>query len=159
MPPNKLNLKIGAIVILLRNFNINSGLCNGTRRVIKNIIENIVDCEVISGGRIGERVFIPRINLTSTETNLPFKLKRRQLPLRLAYSITITKSQGQTFDKDGLYLRHPVFTHGQLYVAFSRVCCLKNIRIKVENNDYYGTFKNHVGIYTKNIVYREVFNI
>ena len=33
-------------------------MCNGTRMVIKNIMENIVDCEVISGGRIGERVYI-----------------------------------------------------------------------------------------------------
>jgi ATP-dependent DNA helicase PIF1 len=137
MPPHKLNLKIGAFMLLLRNFNINNGLCNGTRMGIKNIMENIVDCEVISGGRIGERVFIPRINLTSTENILPFKLKRRQLPLRLAYSTTINKSQGQTFEKAGLYLRHPVFTHGQLCVAFPRVSCLNNIRIKIKNNDYH----------------------
>ena len=60
MPPHKLNLKIGAFMILLRNFNINNGLCNDTGMGIKNIMENIVDCEVISGGRIGERVYIPQ---------------------------------------------------------------------------------------------------
>ena len=43
-----------------------------------------------------------------------------QFPLRLAHSLTITKSQGQTLSRVGLDLRCSVFAHRQLYVALSR---------------------------------------
>ena len=47
---------------------------------------------------------IPRIKLAPSDINLPFVLERRQFPVRLAYSMTINKAQGQTFDKVGIYL-------------------------------------------------------
>ena len=56
---------------------------------------------------------------------------RRQFPLILAFAITINKSQGQTFNKVGLFLPAPVFNHGQLYVAFSRATSEKNFYIKI----------------------------
>ena len=52
---------------------------------------------------------------------MPFQFKRRQFPLQLAYCMTIHKSQGQSFEKMGIYIDKPLFTHGQLYVALSRV--------------------------------------
>ena len=51
--------------------------------------------------------------------------------IRLAYAMTINKSQGQTLDKVGIYLRQPVFDHGQLYVAFSRVRSNENFQVLV----------------------------
>ena len=47
-------------------------------------------------------------------------VRRRQFPLRLAYSMNINKAQGQTFEKVALYLQRQCFSRGQLYVAFSR---------------------------------------
>src|SRR5436190_22794492 len=64
-------------------------------------------------------VFIPRIPLASSSTaDLPFDFQRTQFPLRLAFAMTINKAQGQTLRHVGLCLTEPVFTHGQLYVAY-----------------------------------------
>jgi ATP-dependent exoDNAse (exonuclease V) alpha subunit len=47
----------------------------------------------------------------------------------------INKSQGQTLTRVGLYLKKPVFTHGQLYVAISRATSRRRLRILIENDD------------------------
>jgi replication factor A1 len=65
--------------------------------------------------------------------------------------MTIDKSQGQTLASVGLYLKTPVFTHGQFYVAVSRVTSKKALRILIENDD--GT----CGTETRNIVFSEIF--
>ena len=72
---------------------------------------------------------IPRITLEPSAENLPIPLKRRQFPIRLAFAMTINKSQGQSVKFVGLSLKSQVLSHGQLYVAFSR--CTSGNRIKV----------------------------
>ncbi|XP_065642149.1 ATP-dependent DNA helicase PIF1-like [Hydra vulgaris] len=88
-----------------------AGLCNGTRMKVCALQNNYIDAEVLTGVSAGKRVFVPRIHLAPSDSNLPFVLKRRQFPVRLAYSMTINKSQGQTFDRVGVYLKKPCFTH------------------------------------------------
>ncbi|POM58552.1 Helitron helicase-like protein [Phytophthora palmivora] len=67
--------------------------------------------------------------------------------------MTINKAQGQSIHYVGIYLESPVFVHGQLYVALSRVTSRKAIKIavdpEVEGIDEDGN------IHTKNIVYRD----
>ena len=84
----------------------------------------------------------------------PFKLKRKQFPIRLSFSMTINKAQGQTIPHVGVYLPDSVFSHGQLYVALSRGISRENTKVLVHPAR---DFKRH-GVYTSNVVYREVLH-
>lgn len=55
-PPHNLVLKVGTIVMLLRNLNINHGLCNGTRLVIIHMLNNLIIAQIITGGFRGQTV-------------------------------------------------------------------------------------------------------
>ena len=73
--------------------------------------------------------------------------------------MTINKSQGQTFKNIGIFFKWPVFTHGQLYVAASRVWSLDGLRFYISEYNGQGHLANDEKVFTKNIVYREVLNL
>ncbi|GKA89593.1 DNA helicase [Tanacetum coccineum] len=93
-PPHHLELKVGTPVMLLRNVNLAGGLCNGTRMIVRQLMTKLIEVQIITGTRVGEKVFIHRIPLTHKDPNLPFIFKRRQFPIKLCYAMTINKSQG-----------------------------------------------------------------
>lgn len=72
--------------------------------------------------------------------------------------MTINKSQGQTFNKVGIFLRGPVFTHGQLYVAASRVRSFDSLKFYICEGKEQGHLANDDRVFSKNIVYTEVLN-
>nr|XP_011457383.1 PREDICTED: uncharacterized protein LOC101301620 [Fragaria vesca subsp. vesca] len=96
LPSHKLVLKKGMPVMLLRNLNQTNGLCNGTRLIITNLFEKIIEARVLTGTHMNQKVFLPRIVLTGSDIKWPFILRRRQFPIRACYGMTINKSQGQS---------------------------------------------------------------
>ena len=69
--------------------------------------------------------------------------------MRVAFAMTINKAQGQALKCVGVYLPQPCFSHGQLYVAASRVGLPSHIRFAVARDDATGTYR------TRNVVYPE----
>ncbi|XP_074364743.1 uncharacterized protein LOC141705753 [Apium graveolens] len=151
LPYHNLKLKVGAVVMLMQNLNQILGLCNGTRMIITKCLKFCVECEVICGTFAGTKHFIPRMELSPTDMKLSFKLVRKQMPLQLCYAMIINKSQGQSLKKIGLYLPKSVFTHGQYYVAVSRVISPSGLTIFVDDKSNVATNV------TQNVVYKEVF--
>ncbi|XP_040366362.1 ATP-dependent DNA helicase pif1 isoform X1 [Rosa chinensis] len=150
LPSHELILKIGMPIMLLRNLNQMSGLCNGTRLIITKLFDRLIEAKILTRNNIGKKIFIPRIILTASENKWPFTFKRRQFPVKPCYAMTINKSQGQSLNQVGIYLPEPIFTHAQLYVALSRVTSRNGLKILI-NNDNDVSNK-----YTKNIVYKDV---
>ncbi|XP_071695802.1 uncharacterized protein [Rutidosis leptorrhynchoides] len=135
LPPHTLQLKPGIPVILLRNINLAGGLCNGTRMIVVQMLTKVIQTEIITGTRIGEKVYIPRVNLIYKDPILPFELKRKQFPIKLSYAMTINKSQGQSLNKIGIYLPKPIFGHGQLYVALYRATSPEGLKLLIKQQE------------------------
>ena len=144
----------GCLIILLRTLNPQKGLCNGTRLKVLDFCKYLLQCEIIQGPYAGTMVTIPRIYNKFDDETYPFAFKRKQFPVRLAYAISIHKSQGQTLKRMGLYLPEPVFAHGMLYVALSRVGSPLEILTYIKKTPTQGICEN--GCFTRNVVYKEL---
>ena len=148
LPLARLALKPGCPLMLLRNLDPQNGLCNGTRMILLEIRSRVLRCRILGGDHTGKEVYIPRITIEPSAEDLSIPLSCRQFPVRLAFAMTINKSQEQSVTHVGLDLQTAVFAHGQLYVALSR--CTSPIRIKVLFAE------DKTDMRTMNIVYQEV---
>ena len=99
--------------------------------VVTRLNTNVIEAKILGGEFDGHIHLIPRIIMASNEDDLPYIIRRRQFPVRLCFAMTINKSQGQSFQTLGIDLRTPVFTHGQLYVAMSRVTDVRQLTVCV----------------------------
>ncbi|XP_020242987.1 uncharacterized protein LOC109821213 [Asparagus officinalis] len=150
LPNHCLKLKVNVPIILLRNINQRVGLCNGTRLIITKLGQKVLKAEIIIGSNIGKVVTIPRIKMFSDKGELPFIMRRTQFPIKLAFAMTINKSQGQTLSKIGICLQTPVFSHGQLYVDVLRATSRQSLKFLL------GEQTDMPLNYTQNIVYKDV---
>jgi hypothetical protein len=150
MPQHTLNIKVGAVYMLLRNLNVKQGLCNGSRLIILEKFKHSLKCELIPPSPTSEpplQFMLPRITLTSPE-QYPFAFARHQFPIRPAFAVTINKAQGSTYNRVGINLTKPVFSHGQLYVALSRVRNWNSVSVLLPEDE----------TTTQNIVWHNIFD-
>ncbi len=133
-----LRLKKGAQVMFVKNDVEDRQFVNGTIGKIIELNTDRILVETEESGGKKRRIEVPRAeweivryksNATGdieTETVGSYK----QYPVKLAWAITIHKSQGKTFDRLLLDLGGGAFEHGQLYVALSRCRTLDGIVLR-----------------------------
>ena len=88
--------------------------------IITNLQNNLIEAKILTGiiyQYKGEEVMFPKIPLIPSD--YPFNFRRFQFPIKLCFSKTINKSQGQYFKVVGLDIETECFAHGQLYVDCS----------------------------------------
>ncbi|MFA6321389.1 MAG: AAA family ATPase [Candidatus Omnitrophota bacterium] len=128
-----LKLKKGAQVILLKNDPAKQWVNGTLAKVVALSDESII---VDIDGRICEVPIVKWQKIEYSYNEEEDEIEDEvvgdfaQYPIKLAWAITIHKSQGQTFDKVIIDLGHGAFTHGQLYVALSRCTSLDGIKLK-----------------------------
>jgi ATP-dependent DNA helicase PIF1 len=115
LAPHRLQLKVGAQVMLLRNLDVESGLANGSRGVVTELTYSYVKVMFKNGIELP----INKHSWARENKRQHIRASLRQYPLALAYALTIHKSQGLTLDYMATSI-HKAFTTGQAYVALSR---------------------------------------
>ena len=136
LPPVVLELKVGSQVIFCRN-DYQHGFVNGTIAKVKELGDDKIIVTLKNGKEINVECMVweNRKSVLNEETG---KVETEvvgtftQYPLKLAWAITIHKSQGMTFDRMHFDLTHGTFAPGQAYVAISRMRTLEGLTLSNE---------------------------
>jgi hypothetical protein len=150
VPPHELNLRVGDVCLLQRTLDRQEKLVNNTRVKILDIKKYCIKVMTLQQPRSTH--YIPRIRF---KFRLPygqsFEMIRTQFPLKLAYSLTYNKSQGQGLEKAVIDITEPPFSHGHLYVALSRAEDAEGIAIVVNS-----TQVDDNAVIVQNVIYRDL---
>lgn len=111
------------------------------------IERHCLEAKILKGESNGELKIIPWIKLTTSEGDLLFIPARKQFPIRFCFSMTVNKTPDPSIKAVGIDLCTSTFTHGQLYVSFSRITDVKKLFV---------LFRKDGDQKTDNIAYPEV---
>lgn len=120
--PEQVTVCVGAQVMVTYNYNPELGLVNGTRGVVTALDQKAVKIRLLDG----REEMVPYIKIEQEDdpdVGLDF------MPLKLAWAVTIHKSQGMTLDAIEIDIGSNIFTVGQAYTALSRARNLKSVRV------------------------------
>lgn len=120
----ELCLKVGAQVMLITNLNQEAGLINGSRGVVKGFDGDGLPLVLFASTN---STSVVKLHKWKAEGDVP--IEREQIPLRLAYALTIHKAQGASLDSAFIDIGSSTFEYGQAYVALSRVRSLEALFI------------------------------
>ncbi len=123
-------LTLNAQIMVIRNLSVENHLVNGTRGIVVGLLDK---CVIIKDMNNNIHNINYYTDLTKNKKNyISF------MPLKLAYAISIHKSQGSSIDCLELDLGDDIFVAGQTYTALSRATNIKNIRIiNIEKNSFF----------------------
>ena len=128
--PTEISLCIGAQVMLTVNLNVEEGFVNGSRGVVADLMDEGVAVVF----KDGDQVLIEPWTYVyesdeEKDKDKPIEIFARCIPLKLAYALTIHKSQSATLDSVVVSLGPSIFEYGQAYTALSRVRDMKSIKV------------------------------
>ncbi|MCE9585376.1 AAA family ATPase [Candidatus Nomurabacteria bacterium] len=147
LSPEILTLKIGAVVMCTKN-NPKEGYVNGTLGVVEDF-EEFTGYPIIKK-KNGKSFTVSPLDWV-VEENGKVRAMISQVPLRLAWAMTVHKSQGMSLDSAIMDLSQ-VFEYGQGYVALSRVRRLSGLYLLGINDR---AFKVHPDILEKDIFFKD----
>jgi hypothetical protein len=163
IPLHSLNLKVNDVCLVLRPLMCDD-IATNMRVQILEISEFLIRALILTDN-INRTILIPRIRFKFRFSYGSFEMLRTQFPLRLAYSMTINKAQGQTLQNVLFDCRKPPFSHGHTYVAMSRVRDVNNIKLFISDDQKHtitsedSTIPDKIVPKIPNIVYQHVIQL
>jgi len=116
----ELLLKVGAFIIVTKNIDLSKGLVNGRQGIVTKITDTVIIIQTT------DKQFH---NISKTLWVFP-NGTIKQFPIRLAWALTIHKSQGMSIEKLSVDIGSGIFEAGQTYVALSRATTGEHLHIK-----------------------------
>jgi citrate lyase synthetase len=137
-----LKMKVGAKYMCIRNLDVKRGIVNGTMLKLISLGRHTAQFHILTGKACGcVDIFTKAVFTIAPEASgLPFTVVRKQYPIIPAYCLSIHKAQGQSLNCVGIIFESDPFTHGQLYVALSRVAGWDKVYTMYQGDN----IKNHV---------------